>query len=215
LADLGREHEAADPGWIEELKRLTVLLKPFMTPEERSARLPAPWPAAAKDAEGAPGKTLPEHQQSLRNLFARCRELLLEVQSTADRVSGELRQILDPWDAVTPAHVERIKQILRSDEVRLLLKVADLVLVDLYPQFAQDDRKKLRESALADLQGLKSERAGREGADAAKGKQHLLPKDILRRLLEGESLKGPPAYQDLIDAYFRGLSQERPDELPP
>jgi hypothetical protein len=215
-AALEREHEAIDPKWIEELRQVTALLKPFMTPEERSAKLPLPWTAAATagDGKAAAGMTLTQHQEGLRILFARCRQRLLEALSAADQASVELHRILDPWDTVGPAQVERIKQILRSDEVRLLLKVADLVLADLYPQLAQDDRKKLRDSALSDLQGGgKPGRGDREGKDAD-GKQHLLPKDILRRLLEGETLKGPPAYQDLIDAYFRGLSQERPDEVP-
>jgi hypothetical protein len=211
-AAIQREHEGMDPKWIEELRPIIALLKPFMTPEERAAKLPAPWAAAAADREAASATTLTQHQQALQALLARCRERLPEILSTADRVSTELHQILDPWDTVAPEQIERVKQILRSDEARLLLKVADLVLADLYPQFAQEDRKKLRESSLADLQkGGKSE--GRDGTDDRQGKQHLLPKEILRRLLEGETLKGPPAYQELIDAYFRGLSQERPDEM--
>ena len=52
----------------------------------------------------------------------------------------------------------------------------------------------------------------KDTTEQGEGEQHLLPKDILRRLLEGESLKGPPAYQDLIDAYFRGLSQRSTEE---
>jgi len=212
-AALEREHEAIDPKWLEELRPIHAILKPFMTPEERAGKLPVPWSATA-NGEEATVRTLVQHRQRLSELFARCRELLLEVLSSADRVGRELHQILDPWDAVAPEQVERLKQVLRSDEVRLLLKVADLVLADLYPQFAQDDRKKLRESALSELQGGgKDGKGGRGGRDANQGKRHLLPKEILRRLLEGETLKGPPAYQDLIDAYFRGLSQERPDEV--
>lgn len=210
-AILEREQEALDPKLLAELKLVSTLLKPFMTPEEKSAKLPGPWPPAAEGDEAATAQPLAARQQSLRSLFVSRREKLAEVMSVAGRVSEELRQILGPWEQVGPEQVERIKQILRADEVRLLLKVADLVLVELYPQFARGDRKKLRESTMADLQGEGKPKDG-EGRDGTEGKQHLLPKDILRRLLEGETLKGPPAYQDLIDAYFRGLSQQSPEE---
>jgi hypothetical protein len=184
-----------------------------MTPEERVAKLPSPWPPAAEDGKTAADESLTKHQLSLRALFANRRERAAEAMLLGKRLSTELNEILDSWDQVGPEQVERIKQILRSDEVRRMLQVADLVLHALYPQFAQGDRKKLRESTMANLQGDNSKRqqAGK-GKDGAKGKQHLLPKDVLRRLLEGESLKGPPAYQDLIDAYFRGLSQQSSEE---
>ena len=208
-----QEQEAADPELIDGLTQISALLKPFLTPEERKVKLPAPWPPSAEDGETAADVSLTQHQQALRSLFASRREKLAEVLSIANRVSTELHQILGSWGQVRPEQVERIKQILRADEVRLLLKVADLVLFDLYPQFARGDRKKLRESAMAQLQGEgKLKKEDGEGKDGAKGKQHLLPKDILRRLLEGETLKGPPAYQDLIDAYFRGLSQQSAEE---
>ena len=216
-AELEREQEAIDPGLLEELKQLSALLRPFMTPEERSVKLPAPWPpsaeepASAEEGEAATDKSLAQHQQALRGLFVSRREKLVEVTSAANRTRAELHQILDQWDQVGPEQVERIKQILRADEVRLLLKVADQVLGALYPQFARGDRKKLREATMADLQGEGKSKKD-DGDDGSTDKQHLLPKDILRRLLEGETLKGPPAYQELIDAYFRGLSDQSSEE---
>ena len=212
-AALQREHEALLPPPRQELEQISNLLRPFMTPEERLVKLPGPRPPSAEDGEAAADESLAQHQQALRGLFASRREELLHVMLVTDRLGAELHEILDSWDQVGPEQVERIKQILRSDDVRLLLKVADLVLVDLYPQFAQKkDREKLRESTMADLEGKgKAGPADGRGKDG-KGKQRLLPKDILRRLLEGETLKGPPAYQELINAYFKGLGQQSAEE---
>jgi len=208
---LEQEQEAIDPRLIEELKKISALLRPFMSPEERAVELPSAWPPTAEEGETVEEQSLTQHQQALRDLSTSRREKLEEVVSVANRVGEELSGILSPWDQVGLEQVERIKQILRADDVRLLLKVADLVLTDLYPDFARGSRKKLREATMADLQGEGKKKGEGEGQDGAKGK-HLLPKDILRRLLEGETLKGPPAYQDLIDAYFRGLSQQSPEE---
>ena len=53
-ADLEREHEAIDPKLLEGLGKVSALLRPFMSPEERSIKLPAPWPPSTAGSTGAP-----------------------------------------------------------------------------------------------------------------------------------------------------------------